>query len=73
MGRDVVLVSSADETAFEVRAILAETGLGRRSGQGTGKGRHRFVSSGDVAWFKRLGGRLLGPEVDDVEAWQWQD
>ena len=31
MGRDVVLVSSADETAFEVRAILAETGLGRRS------------------------------------------
>jgi len=25
MGRDVVLVSSADETAFEVRAILSET------------------------------------------------
>ena len=72
MGRDVVLVSSADETAFEVRALLDETGLGRRSGRGTGKGRHRFVSSGDVEWFKRLGGRLLGPEVDDVEAWQWR-
>ena len=71
MGRDVVLVSSADETAFEVRSILAETGLGRRSGQGTGKGRHVFVSSGDIESFKRLGGRLLGPEVDDVEAWQW--
>ena len=26
MGRDVVLVSSADETAFEVRSILADTG-----------------------------------------------
>ena len=68
MGRDVVLVSSADETAFEVRAILHETGLVRRSG---GKGDHRFVSSGDLAWFRRLGSVLLGPEVDDVEGWTW--
>ncbi len=68
MGRDVVLVSSADETAFEVRAILSDTGLGRRS---AGKGRHRFVSSGDVTWFRSLGSRLLGPELDEVEAWQW--
>ena len=29
MGRDVVLVSSADETAFEVRRLLDETGLRR--------------------------------------------
>ena len=36
-----------------------------------GKGVHRFVSSGDVAWFRELGARLLGPEVDDVEGWQW--
>jgi len=64
-------VSSADETAFEVRSILAETGLVRRSGRGTGKGLHTFVSSGDVESFKRLGGRLLGPEVDEVEAHQW--
>jgi glutamate racemase len=68
MGRDVVLVSSADETAFEVRALLDETGLGRRT---SGKGAHRFVSSGDVGWFQELGARLLGPEVDDVEGWQW--
>ncbi|MBV8386378.1 MAG: glutamate racemase [Acidimicrobiia bacterium] len=71
MGRDVVLVSSADETAFEVRSILTETGLGRRSGRGDGKGKHTFVSSGDVGWFKRLGGQLLGPEVDAVESHQW--
>jgi glutamate racemase len=71
MGREVVLVSSADETAFEVRSILAETGLGRRSGRGTGKGCHQFISSGDVEWFTRLGTRLLGPELDDVEAWEW--
>jgi len=68
MGRDVVLVSSADETAFEVRSILGDTGSGRRS---AGKGRHRFVSSGDVGWFRSLGSRLLGPELDEVEAWQW--
>ena len=68
MGRAVVLVSSADETAFEVRSILADTGLGRRS---AAKGAHRFVSSGDVAWFRALGSRLLGPELDGVEAWEW--
>jgi len=68
LGREVVLVSSADETAFEVRALLDETGLGRRT---PGKGEHRFVSSGDVGWFKELGGRLLGPELDDAEGWQW--
>ncbi|HEX2699229.1 MAG TPA: glutamate racemase [Acidimicrobiales bacterium] len=68
MGRLVVLVSSAEETAFEVRAILDDTGLVRRS---SGKGAHRFVSSGDVDLFRLLGARLLGPELDDVEAWTW--
>ncbi len=70
MGRDVVLVSSADETAFEVLAILRETGLGRRV---AGKGVHRFVSSGDVEVFRALGSRLLGPELDaEVEAVRWE-
>ena len=72
MGREVVLVSSADETAFEVRSILGETGTGRRSGAESGKGRHTFVSSGDVEWFRRLGSQLLGPELIEVEAWQWE-
>jgi glutamate racemase len=67
MGRDVVLVSSADETAFEVRAILERTGLAG----GGARGRHRFISSGDVAWFRKLGARLLGPELDTVEAVAW--
>jgi glutamate racemase len=66
MGRDVVLVSSADETAFEVRAILSETGLGRRS---EGKGEHRWISSGDAQTFRDLGRRLFGPEIDEVEEW----
>ncbi|MDQ1445052.1 MAG: glutamate racemase [Acidimicrobiaceae bacterium] len=68
MGRDVVLVSSAEETAFEVLGILEDTGLGRRT---AAKGVHRFVSSGDAAWFRTLGGRLLGPELGDVEGWSW--
>jgi glutamate racemase len=69
MGRDVVLVSSADETAFEVLAILRDTGLGRRTAN---KGEHRFLSSGDVGWFRELGTRLLGPELDvEVEARSW--
>ena len=69
MGRDCVLVSSADETAFEVRALLEGTGIGKRSG--AGKGTHRFVSTGDANWFRELGQRLLGPELDRVETHTW--
>ncbi len=68
MGRDVVLVSSAEETAFEVREILTQTGLGRRS---AAKGSHRFYSSGDPAVFVELGSRLLGPELAHVEVASW--
>ena len=66
MGPDVVLVSSAEETAFEVRGILVETGLGRRS---VGKGIHRWISSGEVGNFVRLGQHFFGPELDHAEHW----
>ena len=69
MGRDVVLVSSADEVAFEVRDVLAASGLARDPQ--SGPGRHRFLSSGDVAWFEELGRRLLGPELETAEALVW--
>jgi glutamate racemase len=64
MGRGVVLVSSAEETAFDVRAILESTGMGRRT---AGKADHRFLSTGDVGWFAEMGRRLLGPELVHVE------
>ena len=64
MGRDVVLVSSADETAFEVAAHLRATGLRRDTNH---LGVHRWYSSGDVAWFADLGRRLLGPELASAE------
>ncbi len=70
MGRDVVLVSSADETAFEVRHLLGGDGPARPA-DGPGRATHRWLSSGDVVWFRRLGARLLGPELDHVEAVSW--
>lgn len=69
MGREVVLVSSADETAFEVRDMLARTGLARREG-GPAASR-RFLSSGDVQWFAELGRRLLGPELSHADSLRW--
>ena len=66
MGRDVVLVSSADETAFEVRAILDAGGdLGRGGGRRRGRRAARF-SSGDVEWFRAVGSRLFGGELGEV-------
>ena len=65
MGPKVVLVSSGDETAFAVRDALAESGMAATSGVGS----HRFLSSGDIAWFAQLGRRLLGPELDSAEQW----
>jgi glutamate racemase len=67
VGRDVVLVSSAEETAFEVRRILGETGLGRRVAKA---GTQTWISSGDTRTFADLGRRLFGPEIDRVEAWE---
>jgi glutamate racemase len=71
MGRDVVLVSSADETAFDVAARLAGGSLARPAGAARGAGRLRFISSGDIAWFEDLGRRLLGPELAGAEAFRW--
>ena len=68
MGRDVVLVSSADETAFEVWRALEASDDCR---VGTSRGVHRFVSSGDVLKFARLGRDLFGPGLNDVECHTW--
>lgn len=65
MGGDVVLVSSADETAFDVKRLVEEEGIGH-SPDGA-LDRHRWLSSGDVAWFAEMGQRLLGPELKRAE------
>ncbi len=73
MGRDVVLVSSADETAFEVRRALIEMDLQRPApSNSTGPGAAAtFVTTGDVNWFEELGRRLLGPELERAEQLTW--
>ncbi len=69
MGRDVVLVSSADETAFAVQRDLAAAGL--RRPESSGQGTTTWISSGDTSVFAELGRRLLGPELDTVVGHQW--
>lgn len=65
MGRDVVLVSSADETAFEVRDLLVEDRIPGRTG------RHTFISSGDANAFERIGRQLFGRELIGAEEHAW--
>jgi glutamate racemase len=66
MGDGVVLVSSANETAFAVRELLDARGLAAPTTQ---VAQRQFFSSGDVDAFATLGRRLLGPELGEVAAW----
>jgi glutamate racemase len=66
MGPDVVLVSSADETAFALASMLRESKIMASSNR---KGTHTFLSSGDVEWFADFGRRLLGPELSTASRW----
>lgn len=70
VGPGVTLVSSADETAFEVRDLLERTGLDRGPrGRGDAAPVRRFLTSGDPAVFARLGERFLGWPLGAVDRW----
>ncbi len=69
MGPGVTLVSSADETAFALREQMSALGLLRARDAAQRSPRHEFLSSGDVARFRELGSRLLGPELDSAREW----
>lgn len=60
MGSDVVLVSSAEETAKDVYAALLDLGLAAPDGSVP---TYAFRSTGDPAQFRTLAERFLGPEV----------
>jgi glutamate racemase len=62
MGRDVVLISSADETARDVYAALAAGDL--RSSVSTAV--HEFVCTGDPGSFRAVAEHFLGPSIPDV-------
>jgi glutamate racemase len=65
LGLDVVLVSSAEETAKDVYATLVAEGLLRDEG---GRADHEFLSTGDPEAFERVAGVFLGPELTEVGA-----
>lgn len=67
MGPDVVLVSSADETAFALADLMHASVLAHPDP--SHKGNHTFISSGDVAAFTAIGSRLLGPELVNAKRW----
>jgi glutamate racemase len=64
MGDGVTLIDSAEETAAETAAVLAQRGLHR---QGLGKPTLRFVASDAPEQFLRVGQRFLGAAIDRVE------
>jgi glutamate racemase len=65
VGPSVRLISSAEETAREVREILAARGHAAPAGA---RAAHRFVTTGDPLEFERLGSRILGWPTGPVEA-----
>jgi glutamate racemase len=63
VGRDVVLVSSAEETAVEVYAALVRGELERAD---EALPRHEFGCTGPPAAFQAVAERFLGPEIAEV-------
>lgn len=64
MGSQVVLISSAEETAKDVYATLTGADLLAEAGPP----RHEFLCSGDPESFLALASRFLGPEAAEVRA-----
>jgi len=65
LGADVVLVSSAEETAKDVYSELVRSDSLRAAHEGP---HHTFATTGDAAGFRRLAELFLGREVAHVEA-----
>ena len=67
LGPDVTLVSSAEETAKDLVAVLMAADLARDP-DAPPHAPHRFLATGDPEPFRRLGRRFLGPEIGTVVA-----
>ena len=65
LGSEVVLISSAEETAKDVYAMLLREGMQRTE---AGAPRHTFLSTGDTDDFQRVAEVFLGPELTEVRA-----
>lgn len=69
MGDGVTLVSSAEETAKDLYAVLLRGGMLRDADLPAP--RHRFVTTGHTGDFGEIGRRFLGPELRDVDQFAW--
>ena len=67
LGPDVVLVSSAEETAKDVYATLLREGLGSDAADHP---RHEFLATSDPTQFQQVAEYFLGPELGEVRATQ---
>jgi glutamate racemase len=65
VGARVALISSAAETAHEVAETLSRKGQLAAAGNCS---RHRFATTGDTEEFARLGARVFGASLGEVEA-----
>jgi glutamate racemase len=65
MGEDVVLVSSAEETAKDVYSSLLSSGLLRED---AAEPVHEFLTTGDPEAFRRIAHHFLGPALGGVGA-----
>lgn len=63
-GAGVALISSAEETAVEVEAILERKGQLISAGS---RPKYRFIVTGDAERFRLLGSRFLGRDIEIVE------
>ena len=63
LGRDVTLVSPAQEIAREVEEILDRQGVVAET---DGEGEYRFFCTGDVESFRAVGARFLQMPLEDV-------
>lgn len=64
MGPDVLLVSSAAETAKDVYTVLMANGMLQPESDAAS---YEFLTSGDEDDFRRLGPRFLGPVISGVK------
>ena len=68
LGDQVSLVSSADECAQQVYAVLTRHGLTHDRPRPAS---HRFLTTGSPTAFEGIGARLMGGLVADVEQFAW--
>jgi glutamate racemase len=68
LGKQIILIDSAKQVAFEIKKILASEDLLNHGKSGPGKpacrtGRHKFYVSDNPEWFSSLAKRFMGKKL----------